>query len=115
MLAPRITSVMFIGFSFFFLLLSSLIYRRRLLLTALLLHGQKREFHQILLVEDPVTCCWTGPYNQQVKTTNRILRDVVEIGAFLDTHMFLYLESAYCLLRFKSVNAFNYIAEFTLY
>ena len=86
MLAPRITSVMFIGFSFFFLLLSSLIYRRRLLLTALFLQSQKREFHQILLVEDPVTCCWTGPYNQQVKTTNRILRDVVEIGAFLDTH-----------------------------
>ena len=50
-----------------------------------------REFQQILLVEDPVTCCWTGPYNQQVKTTNRILRDVVEIGAFLDTRMFLYL------------------------
>ena len=77
---------MFIGFSFFFLLLSSLIYRRRLLLTALFLHGQKREFHQILLVEDPVTYFWTGPYNQQVKTTIRILRDVVEIGGFFDTH-----------------------------
>ena len=104
MLAPRITSVIFIGSSFSFFLLSSLIYRRRLLLTALFLHGQKREFHQILLVEDPVTCSWKGPYNQQVNTTNRILRDVVEIGAFLYTHMFLYLESAYCLLRFKSVN-----------
>ena len=40
------------------------------------------EFQQILLVEDPVTCCWTGPYNQQVNTTIRIRRDVVEIGAF---------------------------------
>ena len=103
--APRITSVMIIGFSFFLLLLSSLIYRRRLLLTALFLSLQMREFQQILLVEDPVTCCWTGPYNQQVNTTNRILRDVVEIGAFLDTRMFLYLESAYYLLKFKSVNA----------
>ena len=64
-----------------------------------------REFQQMLLVEDPVTCCWTGPYNQQVKTTNRILRDVVEIGAFLDTRMFLYLESAYYLLKLKSGNA----------
>ena len=45
-----------------------------------------REFQQILLVEDPVTCCWTGPYNQHVNTTIRILRDVVEIGTFLDTH-----------------------------
>ena len=63
------------------------------------------EFQLILLVEDPVTCCWTGPYNQQVNTTNRILRDVEEIGAFLDTHMILYLENAYYLLRFKSVNA----------
>ena len=103
--APRITSVMIISFSFFLLLLSSLIYRRRLLLTALFLSLQMREFQQILLVGDPVTCCWTGPYNQQVKTTNRILRDVVEIGAFLDTRMFLYLESAYYLLKFKSVNA----------
>ena len=64
-----------------------------------------REFQQMLLVEDPVTCCWTGPYNQQVNTTNRILRDVVEIGAFLDTRMFLYLESAYYLLKLKSGNA----------
>ena len=85
-MTPRIISVIFIGFSFFLLILSSLSYRRRLLLTALFLHGQKRECQQIFLVEDPVTCCWTGPYNQQVKTTNRILRDVVEIGAFLDTH-----------------------------
>ena len=29
--------------------------------------------------------------------------------------MFLYLESAYYLLKFKSVNAYNYIVEFTLY
>ena len=78
---------MFIGFSFFLLILSSLIYRRGLLLTALFLHRQKRECQQILLVEDPVTCCWTGPYNQQVNTTIRIRRDVVEIGVFfLDTH-----------------------------
>ena len=97
MLAPRITSVMFIGSSFSFFLLTSLIYRRRLLLTALFLHSHKREFHQILLEEDLVTCCWTGPYNQQVNATNRILRDVVEIGAFL--------ESVYYLLKFKSVNA----------
>ena len=64
-----------------------------------------REFQQMLLVEDLVTCCWTGPYNQQVNATNRILRDVVEIGTFLDTHMFLYLESAYYLLKLKSGNA----------
>ena len=81
-MTPRITSVIFIGFSFFLLILSSLIYRRRLLLTALFLQLQKREFHQILLVEDPVTCCWTGPYNQQVNTTNRILRDVVKLVLF---------------------------------
>ena len=55
-------------------------------LTALYLHRQKRQCQQILLVEDPVTCCWTGPYNQKFNTTIRILRDVVEIGSFLDTH-----------------------------
>ena len=81
-MTPRITSVIFIGFSFFLLILSGLIYRRRLLLTALFLHRQKRECQQIFLVEDPVTCCWTGPYNQHVNTTNRILRDVVKLVLF---------------------------------
>ena len=81
-MAPRITSGIFIGFSFFLLILSSLICRRRLLLTALFLHRQKRECQQIFLVEDPVTCCWTGPYNQHVNTTNRILRDVVKLVLF---------------------------------